>query len=50
MQSEYLTGRDVRVLKADLGGLRANYLLTSQRTPNPFDMSVLRTFRLPVQL
>ncbi|EJK99089.1 type VI secretion protein TssM2 [Pseudomonas fluorescens Q2-87] len=50
MQTEYLTGRDVRVLKADLGGLRANYLLTSQRTPNPFDMSVLRTFRMPVQL
>ena len=50
MQTEYLTGRDVRVLKAELGGLRANYLLTSQRTPNPFDMRVLRTFRLPVQL
>lgn len=50
MQIEYLKGRDVRVLKADLGGLRANYLLTSQRTPNPFDMSVLRTFRMPVQL
>jgi type VI secretion system protein ImpL len=50
MQTEYLTGRDVRVLKADLGGLRANYLLTSQRTPNPFDMNVLRTFRMPVQL
>ena len=50
MQTEYLTGRDVRVLKADLGGLRANYLLMSQRTPNPFDMSVLRTFRMPVQL
>jgi len=50
MQTEYLTGRDVRVLKADLGGLRANYLLASQRTPNPFEMSVLRTFRMPVQL
>lgn len=50
MQTEYLTGRDVRVLKADLGGLRANYLLVSQRAPNPFDMGVLRTFRLPVQL
>jgi len=50
MQTEYLTGRDVLVLKADVGGLRANYLLTSQRTPNPFDMGVLRTFRLPVQL
>lgn len=50
MQSEYLTGRDVMVLKADLGGLRANYLLQSQRSPNPFDMSVLRSFRLPVRL
>ena len=50
MQTEYLTGRDVLVLKADVGGLRANYLLTSQRTPNPFDMGVLRTFRMPVQI
>ena len=50
MQTEYLTGRDVLVLKADVGGLRANYLLTSQRTPNPFDMGVLRTFRMPAQL
>ncbi|WP_434608550.1 type VI secretion system membrane subunit TssM [Pseudomonas sp. D2-30] len=50
MQTEYLTGRDVRVLKADVGGMRANYLLISQRTPNPFDMAVLRTFRMPVQL
>ena len=50
MQTEYLTGRDVLVLKANVGGLHANYLLTSQRTPNPFDMGVLRTFRMPVQL
>lgn len=50
MQTEYLKGRDVLVLKADVGGLRANYVLTSQRTPNPFDMGVLRTFRMPVQL
>lgn len=50
MQTEYLSGRDVLVLKADVGGSRANYLLSSQRTPNPFDMGVLRTFRLPVQL
>ncbi|PYY83042.1 type VI secretion system membrane subunit TssM [Pseudomonas sp. TKO26] len=50
MQNEYLSGRDVMVIKADLGGLRANYLLHSQRTPNPFDMGVLRSFRLPVQL
>ena len=50
MQTEHLIGRDVLVLKADLGGLRANYLLTSQRMPNPFDMGALRTFRMPVQL
>ncbi|MVV47871.1 type VI secretion system membrane subunit TssM [Pseudomonas sp. PB120] len=50
MQTEYLSGRDVLVLKADVGGLRANYLLASQRSPNPFDMGVLRTFRMPVQL
>ena len=50
MQTEYLSGRDVMVLKADVGGLRANYLLMSQRMPNPFDMDVLRSFRLPAQL
>ena len=50
MEREELTGRDVLVLKADVGGLRASYLLTSQRSPNPFDMTVLRTFRLPAQL
>ncbi|WP_164319090.1 type VI secretion IcmF C-terminal domain-containing protein, partial [Pseudomonas viridiflava] len=50
MQTEYLKGRDVLVLKADVGGLRANYLLTSQRTPNPFDMGTLRSFRMPGQL
>ena len=50
MQTESLSGRDVLVLKADLGGLRANYLLTTARAPNPFDMGVIRTFRMPVQL
>ncbi|MCD5994594.1 type VI secretion system membrane subunit TssM [Pseudomonas sp. CDFA 602] len=50
MQTEPLKGRDVLVLKADLGGMRANYLLMSQRSPNPFDMSVLRSFRMPAQL
>jgi type VI secretion system protein ImpL len=50
MQTEYLTGHDVLVLKADVDGLRVNYLLTSQQTPSPFDMDVLRTFRMPVQL
>jgi len=50
MQTEYLKGRDVMVLKADVGGLRANYLLLAQRSPNPFDVDALRNFRLPAQL
>ncbi|MDO7927005.1 type VI secretion system membrane subunit TssM [Pseudomonas sp. KFB-139] len=50
MQVEYLKGRDVLVLKADVGGLRANYLLLGQRSANPFDVSVLRRFRMPAQL
>ena len=50
MQVDYLSGRDVMLLQAEVGGLRANYLLTSQRTPNPFDLQVLRSFRLPAQL
>ena len=50
MQTEYLRGRDVLVLKANVGGLRANYLLSSQRSPNPFDMNAIRRFRLPGQL
>ena len=50
MDTEYLQGRDVRVLKAEVGGLRANFLLMSQRSPNPFDTGVLRRFRLPAQL
>jgi len=50
MQTEPLTGRDVLVLKAEVGGLRANYLLMSQRVPNPFDVRVLRNYRMPAQL
>lgn len=50
LQSEPLSGRDVLLFKAELGGLRANYLLASQRMPSPFDMSALRGFRLPGQL
>jgi type VI secretion system protein ImpL len=50
MQSEAASGRDVHILKADLGGLRANYLLTSQRNPSPFQMAAWRSFRLPEQL
>lgn len=50
LQGEAANGRDARLLKADIGGLRANYLLTSQRTPNPFEMAAWRTFRIPEQL
>ena len=50
MQSESASGRDAYLLKADLAGLRANYLLTSQRNPSPFQMAAWRTFRLPEQL
>jgi type VI secretion system protein ImpL len=50
MQNEYLRGRDVMVLKANVGGLRVNYLLSSQRSPNPFEMNSIRRFRLAGQL
>lgn len=50
MQTEYLKGRDVLLVKAEIGGLRANYLLLSQRSPNPFEVAELRRFRLPAQL
>ncbi|QHF44651.1 type VI secretion protein VasK [Pseudomonas sp. S35] len=50
LQSEPASGRDTHLLKADLGGLRANFLLTSQRSPGPFQTATWRTFRLPEQL
>ncbi|MPQ71089.1 MULTISPECIES: type VI secretion system membrane subunit TssM [unclassified Pseudomonas] len=50
MQTEPHRGRDVLMLKADVGGLRVNYLLMSQRSPHPFDMSAVRSFRLPAAL
>lgn len=50
MQTEYQSGRDVLMVKADVGGMRANYLILSQRSPNPFDMTALRSFRMPVAL
>lgn len=50
LQSEPASGRDAQILKSDLAGLRANYLLVSQRTPSPFQMDTWRTFRLPEQL
>lgn len=50
LQVEHHSGRDVLLLKANLDGLQAKYLLHSQRSPNPFDASLLRQFRLPVSL
>lgn len=50
MQVDYHSGRDVLMLKADLGGLRTNYLLHAQRSPNPFDLALLRGFKLPATL
>jgi len=50
MQSEPANGRNAQVLKADLAGLRANFLLSSARHPGPFQMAAWRTFRLPEQL
>lgn len=50
LHSEPASGRDGHVLKADLAGLRANFLLTSQRTPSPLPLADWRTFRLPEQL
>ncbi|VXB03744.1 putative type VI secretion system protein [Pseudomonas sp. 8AS] len=50
MQVEQHSGRDVLILKANLQGLQAKYLLHSQRSPNPFDASLLRDFKLPATL
>ncbi|MFJ7313486.1 type VI secretion system membrane subunit TssM [Pseudomonas sp. NPDC098747] len=50
MDIEHHRSRDVLMLKADLAGQRVSYLLHSQRSPNPFDFSVLRRFQLPEKL
>ncbi len=50
LQKEPASGRNAQIFKADVAGLRANYLLTSLRTPGPFEMDTWRTFRLPEQL
>ncbi|AZF05134.1 type VI secretion system membrane subunit TssM [Pseudomonas sp. R5-89-07] len=50
LHREPASDRNAQIVKADLAGLRANYLLTSQRTPSPFEMDTWRTFRLPEQL
>jgi type VI secretion system protein ImpL len=50
MSIEHQRSRDVLILKADLAGQRVSYLLHSQRSPNPFDFTLLRRFQLPEQL
>lgn len=50
LEVDHHTDRDVLILKANLGGMRANYLLHSQRSPNPFDLSLLRRFNLPARI
>lgn len=50
LENEPHSGRDVLMLKADLEGRRVNYLLMSQRSPNPFELKDLREFRLPMVL
>lgn len=50
LKVDYHSGRDVLMLKANLGGLHANYLLHAQRAPNPFDIATLRNFDLPATL
>jgi type VI secretion system protein ImpL len=50
LENEPHSGRDVLMLKADLEGRRVNYLLMSQRSPNPFELTDLREFRLPMVL
>ena len=50
LDSEFHSGRDVLMLKANIEGRRVNYLLMSQRSPNPFELGELRGFRLPTVL
>lgn len=50
MQSELIDARQARLFKADLSGLRAHFLLSSQRNPVPLQWEQWRTFRLPEQL
>lgn len=50
LEVSHHSDRDVLLLKANLAGMRAQYLLHSQRSPNPFDLSLLRNFSLPPRL
>ena len=42
--------RDALQLRANIGGMRARYLLHSQRAPNPFQPGLLAGFNLPARL
>lgn len=50
MKLQQHSARDVLLVQADLEGRHAGYLLSSQRSPNPFDVATLRGFRLPERL
>lgn len=50
METQPHSGRGVLMLKANLEERRVNYLLMSQRSPNPFELGDLRAFRLPAVL
>lgn len=41
---------DTLRLRASIGGMRAQYLLHSQRAPNPFQPGLLASFKLPARL
>lgn len=46
MEISYASGRDVMILKTNMDGKYANYLLSTQRSPNPFDVKIYRAFAL----
>lgn len=46
MEISYASGRDVMILKTNMDGKYANYLLSTQRSPNPFDVKIYRAFGL----
>jgi len=50
MEVEPHSRRDVLMLKANVGGMRATYLVAGQRSPNPFDPTAMRALRMPAVL
>jgi type VI secretion system protein ImpL len=50
METQPHSGRDVLMLKANLEERRVNYLLMTQRSPNPFELGDLRGLKLPAVL